>query len=140
VSTRLGRYILQELIGLPGRAGALAATAVMCGVPAVLLLLSSTGSYRLFWTLFGTSNQLLAGLSMLGITVWLKRSRRRYWYTLAPTIFLLAMTIWSLLLQARGALKAAGGVAVVNGAVAVALVALAGVLVVFSTRALRART
>jgi carbon starvation protein len=136
VSTRLGRYILQELIGLPGRAGALGATAVMCGVPAALLLASDTGSYRLFWTLFGSSNQLLAGLSMLGITVWLKRSRRRYWYTLAPAVFLLGMTVWSLLLQARGALRAAGGVVLINGAVALALVALAGALVVFATRAL----
>src|SRR5687767_14261190 len=64
VTTRLGRYILQELLGLRGRAGAVAATAVTCLVPLALLAVSTPGSYRLFWTLFGTSNQLLAALSL----------------------------------------------------------------------------
>jgi carbon starvation protein len=138
VSTRLGRYILQELLGVPGRAGAVAATAVMCIVPGALLLTSGTGSYRLFWTLFGTSNQLLAALSLLGVTVWLRRTGRRTWYTLAPTVFMLGITVSSLVLQARAALgPATGHIAAINGAVSLALAALAGALVVFATRELR---
>ncbi len=140
VSTRLGRYILQELLGWKGRGGALGATAVMCLVPAALIGLSDSGSYRLFWTLFGTSNQLLAALSLLGISVWLERSGRRNWYTLGPALFLLVMTTWSLLLQAKSALVGAQSrVAFVNGLVALALVGLAGALVVFSARALARR-
>src|SRR5437667_5133391 len=64
VSTRLGRYILQELTGWSGRAGAVLATAIMCGIPAALLMLSGSGSYRLYWTLFGPANQPLAALSL----------------------------------------------------------------------------
>jgi carbon starvation protein len=139
VSTRLGRYILQELIGWKGRAGAIAATAVMCGLPAALILMSDAGSYRLFWTLFGTSNQLLAGLSMLGVSAWLKRSGRRYWYTLLPAVFLLGMTVWSLIVQARAALATSSGVAIINAAVALALVLLAAALVVFAARVLGRR-
>jgi carbon starvation protein len=73
VSTRLGRYILQELSGLPSRGAAVVATAATCAVPLAFLLAAGPGSYMTFWTLFGTSNQLLASLSLLGITVWLKQ-------------------------------------------------------------------
>lgn len=142
VSTRLGRYILQELFGLTGRSGALAATAVTCAVPAVFVLVSGPDAYRLFWTLFGTSNQLLAGLSLLGITVWLKRSGRRYWYTLAPMTFVLVVTMAALVLQVRHALGALGAgpvnmVSLLNGIVAAVLIALAGLLLAQGRRALR---
>ena len=45
-------------------------------MPLVFLLAAEQGSYRLFWTLFGTSNQLLAALSLLAITVWLRKLRQ----------------------------------------------------------------
>jgi carbon starvation protein len=139
VTTRLGRYILQELLGWKSRVGALAATAVICLVPLVLLLLSDVGSYRLFWTLFGTSNQLLAGLSLLAVTVWLRRSGRSYHYTLVPALFVLAVTLTALVLQVRGGLASAvGWVGRGNGLAAAALIALALVLLEASLRALRA--
>jgi carbon starvation protein len=136
VSTRLGRYLLQELLGLRGRAGAIAATAVTCAVPAVLVLLSDAGGYRVFWTLFGTSNQLLAALSLLGITVWLRRSGRRSWFTFVPCLFLLAITLWALVLQARALLAGSRGFALVNGLIAMALLALAASLLYSGMRAL----
>ncbi|HQF38711.1 MAG TPA: carbon starvation CstA 5TM domain-containing protein, partial [Opitutaceae bacterium] len=49
-----------------------------------------------FWNLFGSSNQLLAALALLGISVWLGRRGRTPWFTLGPSIFMLVMTIWSL--------------------------------------------
>ena len=136
VSTRLGRYLLQELLGLRGRAGAVAATAVTCAVPALLVLLSDPGGYRVFWTLFGTSNQLLAALSLLGITVWLRRSGRRSWFTFVPCLFLLAITLWALVLQARALLAGSRGFALVNGLIAIALLALAASLLYSGMRAL----
>jgi carbon starvation protein len=54
------------------------------------------GSWSNFWTLFGTSNQLLAALTLLGVTVWLYRTSRRYWFTLVPMIFVMGITFWSL--------------------------------------------
>jgi carbon starvation protein len=138
VSTRLGRYLLQELLGWRGRAGAVAATALMCLVPLALLWVADTNSYRVFWTLFGTSNQLLAGLSLLVVTVGLRRAGQRYLYTLLPALFVLAVTLTALVLQLWAGLGAAGGwVARWNGLVSAALIALALLLLAITARAWR---
>ncbi|HEY0880893.1 MAG TPA: carbon starvation CstA family protein, partial [Archangium sp.] len=137
VSTRLGRYILQELFGWTGRVGGLVATAVTVGVPMLFLLVAPPGSWKTFWTLFGTSNQLLAALSLMGVSVWLQRQGKRYWYTLVPTVFVSAVTLTSLVLQIRDAFSAtATRVIQLNGLVAVALLALAGHLLFLGARAL----
>jgi carbon starvation protein len=142
VSTRLGRYIVQELLGWSSRAGGVAATALTVLPPAVFISLAGEGSYRAFWTLFGTSNQLLAALTLLAVSVWLRRSGRRYWFTVAPMLFVMAVTLWSLALQAKamvaGLLGAgvADGTQMINGVVAVLLAALAGMLILQGGRAL----
>ena len=133
-----------ELLGWTSRAGALLATAITVVTPAIFLEASGEGSYRIFWTLFGTSNQLLAGLTLLGVSVWLRKSGRRYWYTIAPMVFVMTITVWSLVLQAITAFSAlANGTAgfdttTLNGFVAVALMALAALLVAEGARELRA--
>jgi len=106
VCTRLGRYILQELTGLSGRAGAWLGTLLTAGTPILFLLrpqLDATGAavpvWKTFWTLFGASNQLLAALTLLGVTVWLWRTRRAAWVWLVtglPTAFMYAMSTWAL--------------------------------------------
>ena len=137
VSTRLGRYILAELFGWSGRVGSLVATAVTVGIPLLFLLLAPAGSWRTFWTLFGTSNQLLEALSLMGVSVWLHRQGERYWYTLAPAVFVSVVTLSSLLLQMKEALStSATRIAQVNGVVAVALLLLAGNLLFLGARAL----
>ncbi|NTX11607.1 carbon starvation protein A [Myxococcus sp. CA056] len=140
VSTRLGRYILQELTGRKGRVSAMVATAVTCGVPLAFVLLAGTGAWRSFWTLFGTSNQLLASLSLLGVCVWLKSTSRPYVYALVPMLFVGAVTLTSLVLLVREALQpASSAVSRVNGVVAVVLLALALSLFTAGARALRSR-
>jgi carbon starvation protein len=138
VSTRLGRYILQELFGLKGRASLIAATAVTCAIPLGFVLLAGTGGWRMFWTLFGTSNQLLAALSLLGISVWLKKLGKRYWYTLYPMLFVAAVTLSSMVLQIRDGLLTpdAQPVARINALVALVLLGLAGTLFAVGARAL----
>ncbi|MBI4567276.1 MAG: carbon starvation protein A [Planctomycetes bacterium] len=141
VATRLGRYILQELFGAAGRVGAVAATALTAGVP--LLLVVSSGkadAWKDYWTLFGTSNQLLAALTLLGVTVWLKKSGKPFWFTLGPMIFVMAITLWSLGAQAWAIFNAPAGltpVMKINGVVCVVLAALAALLVVEALRAMR---
>ncbi len=132
VATRLGRYILQELFNAPGRAAALAATAVTAGVPLVLVLIAGKDSWRVYWTLFGTANQLLASLTLLTITVWLYRLRKPFWFTLLPMLFVMTMTLWSLLAQALSAIRGKLGLnpATINGAVSILLGALAVLLLV----------
>jgi len=143
VSTRLGRYILQELFGWSGRRGALLATGLTACVPLGLLLLAGEGAYRAFWTLFGTSNQLLAALSLLGISVWLRREGRRNLWAFLPMLFVMTITLWSLVTQAFAAASAlagasAGGfVVLLNGAVSLLLIGLACVLVYEAARAIR---
>jgi carbon starvation protein len=137
VATRLGRYILQELTNAHDRTAAAIATAITAAVPALVLVSAGPGGYQIFWTLFGTSNQLLAALTLLAITVWLQQKGKRYWFTVAPMIFLMTMTLWSLAGQAlqftRGLLAPPPATSVIpqlaNGAVAVLLFALTAFLV-----------
>lgn len=55
----------------------------------------------IIWPLFGTTNQLLAGLTLLVITVMLVKLGRPMYYTLLPLVFLLIMTTLALLLQLK---------------------------------------
>jgi carbon starvation protein len=106
VCTRLGRYIFQELTGLTGRAGGWLGTAVTAGVPLCFLLRTHVdaagrpvSTWLAFWPLFGASNQLLAALTLLGVTVWLWRTRRAAWVwfvTGLPTAFMYVMSTWAL--------------------------------------------
>jgi carbon starvation protein len=143
VSTRLGRYILQELFGWTSRGGAIATTAFTALVPLAFLLVAGEGAYRSFWVLFGTSNQLLAGLSLLGISVWLHRTGRPSLFAVLPMAFVMTITLWSLVLQVRtaAATVAASGLhvdtATLNGVVSVMLIGLAVVLIVEGVRAIQ---
>ncbi len=132
VATRLGRYIVQELLGRTSKASAFAATALTAGVPLLILVTSGENSYRQMWQLFGTSNQLLAALTLLGISVWLKRTGRPYWFTFAPMVFVVAITVWSLVAQIANA------PATTNRVVAGVLLALSAFLLVEASKAFRA--
>ncbi len=130
VSARLGRYILEEVVGGRGPLARLATTTLTVAVPLVFIVTGGEGMYRVFWTLFGTSNQLLAALTLLAVTVWLRATGRRYWYTLWPTVLVMAVTITALAVQAGAGLTALGfNAATLNAVVAIVLLALAAVLV-----------
>jgi carbon starvation protein len=99
VATRLGRFILQELTGTKGVASSVIATLATAGVPAAIFAAAGRDSFKTFWTLFGTSNQLLAALTLLGVSVWLHQTGRRCWYAVVPMVLLMGITLWSLLGQ-----------------------------------------
>lgn len=137
VSTRLGRYIVQELFGWKGRVGGYVATLLTAGVPLVFILASERGSYLAFWTLFGTSNQLLAALTLMGACVWLARKGQKMWFVFVPMVFVSAVTLSSLVLQMLAAVDAkASNVARVNGVVSLGLFALAATLLTWGALAL----
>ncbi|RME41942.1 MAG: carbon starvation protein A [Planctomycetota bacterium] len=48
------------------------------------------------WTLFGTTNQLLAGLALLVATLYLRQRGRNPWLTGVPTVFMLVSTFTAL--------------------------------------------
>lgn len=97
VCTRLGRYIVQELFGWKGRFGALVGTLMTMALPFYFIIFAPPNSWAKFWTLFGASNQLLAALTLLSITVWLYQARQRIAFTLLPMIFVLVITLWALI-------------------------------------------
>lgn len=139
VATRLGRYILQELTGRRTAVSALAATVLTAGIALAVLMAAGKDSFLSFWTLFGTSNQLLAALTLLGVSVWLKRSGRPCWFTVLPMLFMMGITVWALIGQIVtffGRVPEAGAVALSNGLVGVLLLALAALLTIESSRAL----
>jgi carbon starvation protein len=106
VSTRLGRYIIEELTGWGNFAGKAFATAVTAGVPMVFVMrttLDASGNpvpaWRVFWNVFGASNQLLAALALIGITVWLfKTVKKRYVWMAAffPALWMFTVSTWAL--------------------------------------------
>ena len=59
------------------------------------------------WPLFGTTNQLLAGLTLLVISTILVKLGRPSRYTLTPMVFVTTMALASALIQVRN-LFAAG--------------------------------
>ncbi|MBI4833837.1 MAG: carbon starvation protein A [Planctomycetes bacterium] len=98
VCTRLGRYVFQELTGWRGKIAPYVATLATLVIPFVFLSVTGEKAYKVAWDVFGTSNQLLASLTLLGISVWLWRKGKNPLVTLIPMLFIMAMTFWSLAL------------------------------------------
>ncbi len=96
VCTRLGRYILEELFGWKGSRGRIAATLLTLLPAGAFLAATGEGAYMKVWAAFGTSNQLLAALTLMGVAVWLKAEGKRTWFVVVPAVFLLGTTGWSL--------------------------------------------
>jgi carbon starvation protein len=63
------------------------------------LVLSGTWVY--LWQMFGASNQLMAGLSLLVVTVWLKSEKRNPTYALVPMLFMYVTTLAATAVTAR---------------------------------------
>lgn len=102
---RLQRYIFQEwgqVYNLkPLQKGWLA---TLLAVGSCMLLAFGAGGLSgdgglLIWPLFGTTNQIMAGLTLLVVSVILLKMGRSVWYTLIPMSFLLLVSIIALLLQ-----------------------------------------
>jgi carbon starvation protein len=138
VSTRLGRYIVQELFGWRGKSGALAATLLAVGVPLLLVVTSDQKAWSLYWTLFGASNQLLASMTLLVIAVWLRKLGKSSNFALVPMVFVLVMTTWALvrIVIDKSATATQSFPAAANAITAVLLLALAGYLLVAGLRSM----
>lgn len=141
VCTRLGRYVLEELLRLRGTAARLVATAATLALPAVVLLTTSENAYLRIWSIFGSSNQLLAALTLAGLTVYFLRTGRNPWIVGLPAAFVLVMTLWSLfhswkpwLLSLAGSASEPAGDRLIGG-MAFALSVLAVTIVVSVARA-----
>ncbi|MDB9822952.1 carbon starvation protein A [Deltaproteobacteria bacterium] len=102
-ATRLQRYIVSELAiawGTPAAAKRHPATIIAVGTALVLAFYNGNGQGALtLWPLFGSINQLLAGLALLVVTIYLARRNSPISYTLIPMVFMLIMTTWAMLIN-----------------------------------------
>ncbi len=105
--TRLGRYVLQEFFAWDNARVATrwAATLLTLTLPAVLAFMTYTTPsgevipvWRAIWPVFGGTNQLLAGLALLALTMWLRRTGRRWMFAAVPMVFMIVMTVSALIL------------------------------------------
>lgn len=110
VATRLGRYLMEELLGLKGHQGKWTATLLTLGVPLAYLFLgsilqsalqSAKPLWLVVWPIFGSSNQLLAGLTFLMLAAWFRTKHRWAPWLVLPGFFMFGMTVWALLIQTR---------------------------------------
>ena len=141
VTTRLGRYIVQELLQWPSRVGAAVGTLATIALPMYFIVFAPPGSWVKFWTLFGASNQLLAALTLLAISVWLHQRKQKLAFTLVPMAFVLVTTLYALVRMTITSLQTAqrsgATVDLANAVTSAVLILLALYLVSRAVRAVR---
>jgi len=105
-STRISRYVLQELLGITASTlkVRLGATLISLILPIILLHIkfyapdgTPIPAWKKIWPIFGSTNQLLAALVLLTIYVWAKNiNPGKLLFILIPTIFMIIITLSAL--------------------------------------------
>jgi len=97
---RVMRVTLAEWVGdaIPPMRNMHVASFISMGVTAALVL---TGTWVYLWQMFGASNQLMAALSLLVVSVWLKSEKRNPSYVVIPMVFMYFTTLAATLVTAR---------------------------------------
>lgn len=106
---RLQRLVVAEMAELAGvKLSGVVATIIAVGCALGLTFsmgLDGSGG-MLIWPLFGTTNQLMAGLTLSVVVIILTQLRRPAWPVLIPLVFVTAMSLWAAVLQLRTFLEA----------------------------------
>jgi len=104
-ATRLGRYVFEEFFRLKDVRWRYVSTLVTLALPAIFVLITLKDAqgnpipaWKAIWPVFGATNQLLAGLVLLVIAVWLKKKGKKTGFVLGPMIFMNVMTLAALIL------------------------------------------
>ena len=104
-ATRIQRYVVTELAlswRLKPLRGKYSATLVAVLTAFILAFSNGSGKGALaLWPLFGTVNQLLAGLALLVITIYLARQKIKASVTMVPMVFMIAMTGWAMMINLK---------------------------------------
>ncbi len=95
-AARIQRYVISELAldyKIKPLANKYTATFLAVATAALLAFSNKGGKGALIlWPLFGSVNQLLAGLALLIITVYLKKQKASIYYVAIPMVFMVVMT------------------------------------------------
>ena len=101
---RLQRFVVTEIGDLMGfKLSGLIATiiAVGCALGLTFSMGIDGSGGMLIWPLFGTTNQLMAGLTLSIVAIMLTKLRRPSWPVLVPLVFVTVMSLWAAVLQVR---------------------------------------
>ncbi len=102
-ATRLARYVLQELFKWEIKKTRFTATFITLILPAIFALVTLKNpegkpipAWKAIWPVFGATNQLLAALVLLVISVWLIKIKKNALFVILPMIFMMIVTLTAL--------------------------------------------
>lgn len=92
-STRLGRFIISENLFTKLKNKFL--TTLLVLIPSWLLAM--TNSYQTIWRLFGSSNQLIAAITLISVSSYFMKKKMKIKFIVIPAIFMIITTLSSLI-------------------------------------------
>ncbi|MEM2699072.1 MAG: carbon starvation CstA family protein [Ignisphaera sp.] len=100
IGLRITRLVLSELAG--PRLGGILRNKYLAAIIVMIIVWIVTSpktgaSFAYLWPTFGGANQLMAGLALMIITLWLLREKRRTIFTSIPMFFMIITTISALI-------------------------------------------
>lgn len=98
--TRLTRFIIEELVSVQFPLRRYITTLAALIFPAIMCFMKIEGkpAWMTVWPAFGTTNQLLAAITLMIVSIWLLKNGRKIIFTIIPTIFMLITAGFSLFL------------------------------------------
>ena len=98
-AVRLNRYLFEELwqvmfTNVPKIMKTYIFNSALCVI--LMYLLAYNNAFLALWPAFGSSNQLLASLALIAVSVWLVNKGKNAVFTVIPAIFMMATTLYSL--------------------------------------------
>ncbi len=100
-AVRLNRYLFEELWSrLFAKVPKFMKTYVFNSLLCVgfMFTLAYFNAFKQLWALFGSANQLLAGLTLITVSVWLMKKGKKALFAMIPGVFMFVTTIASLVL------------------------------------------
>src|SRR3989338_2551692 len=98
-ATRIGRYLSEELFKIKDR---FLSTFMVVFTSGILLL---SGKWQNIWPMFGASNQLVAALTFIVISIWLLCRGKSLRFTFIPVVFMLLTSVGAIIYQLADFIK-----------------------------------
>lgn len=96
---RLNRYLFEELwtILFKEVPSFMKSFAFNSGLAVIIMLyLGYSNAYTVIWPIFGSANQLLSGLALIAVAMWLLYRGKPNWFAVIPAVFMMGTTITAL--------------------------------------------